>query len=172
MPNKEKHCKSSKERTGDDFEEIVLSAIENPQNQTANFEELRERAIKDEKGSGEKIVFNNRKYKLIFKIKWDKSKFFFSYSSTALDKMSNEKKKRVLGVDDPHNHRPQRHLHSGSFTSSIPTVLIEKLEHPILSLIVNSETEIRRKEWIKRLANELKNSQVNWKRHLSKKVRP
>ena len=44
-----------------DWESIIISAIENPQNQTANFEELREKAIKENKGFGEKIVFENEK---------------------------------------------------------------------------------------------------------------
>lgn len=151
-----------------DWEGIIISVIENPKNQTANFEELKERVIKENKGSGEKIVFENEKYKLILKIKWDKDKFFFLYDSVVIDKRIDKKNKRVLGIDNAHDYR---HLHSGKFTIPNPTSLIEKLEHPRLSLIVNSEIENRKKEWIRRLANELKNSQVNWRKHLGFKTK-
>jgi len=143
-----------------DWRGIVISAIENPQNQTANFEELREKATKENKGFGKKIVFENKKYQLIFKICWDKDKFFFQYNSVVVNKQSNEKNKRISGVDETHGYR---HLHSGEFVTRIPTILIEKLEHPILSLIVNSEIETRKREWIRILTNELKESMMNWK---------
>ena len=145
------------------WESIIISAIENPQNQTANFGELREEAIKENKGSGEKIVFENEKSKLILKIKWDKNKFFFSYDSVVIDKRLDKKNKRVIGVDEAHGYR---HLHSGNFIIPNPCTIIEKIEHPILSLIIKSETEDRKKEWIIRLANELKNSQKNWRKFL------
>ena len=150
----------------DYWERIVISAIENPQDQTANFEELREKVLKENKGSGEKIVFENEKSKLILKIKWDKNKFFFLYNSVVIDKRLNKKNKRVIGVDEAHGYR---HLHSGKFRIPNPMTLIEKLEHPILSLIIKSERGDRKKVWIKKLANELKNSQINWKNHLIRK---
>jgi len=149
-----------------DWGGIVISAIENPQSQIANFEELREDVIKENKGSCEKIIFENEKYKLIFKIKWDKSKIFFKYDSVVIDKTLNKKNKRVLGVDEAHGYR---HLHSDDFVIPNPTTLIEKLEHPLLSLIINSEPENRKKQWVRKLARELKNSQINWRDHLSKK---
>ncbi len=149
-----------------DWEGIIISAINNPQNQTANFEELGKKAIKENKGSGEKIIFENEKYKLILKIKWDKNKFFFLYDSVVVDKRVDKKNKRVIGVDEAHGYR---HLHSGNFVIPNPCTLIEKIEHPILSLIINSETESRKNEWIIKLANELKNSQVNWRKHLENK---
>ena len=145
-----------------DFESWVISAVENPQNQIANFDELREKAISEDKYSNKKIVHENNKIRTIVKIKWDKNKFFFSYELVVLDKLSNEKNKRILGTDDAHFHNPHRHLHSGNFVIPNPETLLEKIEHPILSLIINSESEERKKEWIKKLANELKDSQVNW----------
>jgi len=145
-----------------DWKNIIISAIKNPQDQTANFEELSEKAIKENKGFGEKIFYENDKVKAISKIRWDKNKFFFSYESVVIDKISNKKNKRVLGTDDADNHRPHRHLHSGNFVIPNPETLIEKIEHPILSLIITSETEERKSEWINKLANELKDSQINW----------
>lgn len=146
------------------WESIILSAIKNPQKQTTNFEELNQKAVRDSKGSGEKIVFENEKYKLILKTKWDKSKFFFLYDSVVIDKRSDKKNKRIIGVDEAHGFR---HIHSGNFVIPNPTTLIEKLEHPLLSLIIRSETEERRKEWIRRLAIELKNSQINLGKYLN-----
>lgn len=148
------------------WEEIIISAIENPQNQTANFGELKEKVINENKGFAEKIVFENEKYKLILKIQWDKSKFFFLYDSVVIDKRLDKKNKRIMGVDEAHGNR---HLHSGNFTTPNPETLLEKIEHPLLSLIVKSETEERKKNWIIKLANELKNSQINWRGYLSKK---
>ena len=150
-----------------DWGSIIISAIKNPQNQTANFEELREKAIKEDKGSGEKIFYENDKVKVIIKIKWDKNKFFFSYTSKVWDKISKE---MVLRTDESHNHNPpHRHLHSGGFIIPNPKTLREKIEHPILSLIINSETEERKSKWIDKLANELKDSQINWVKHTFKK---
>jgi hypothetical protein len=144
-----------------DWESIVISAIENPQNQTANFEELKDLAIGEiAYFSKDKIIYETEKVKLMLRIGWDKNKFFFRYESVVIDKRSN---KRVLGVDEAHGNR---HLHSGKFIIPNPTTLIEKLEHPILSLIIRSEPENRKKEWIRRLANELKNSQINWRNYL------
>lgn len=143
------------------WEEIIMSAIENPQNQTANFEELREKAINENHYfSKYKVIFENDKAKLMLKIGWDKNKFFFLYESVVIDKRTNE---RVLGVDDAHGYR---HLHSGEFITPNPTTLIEKLEHPLLSLIIKSETEERKKKWLIKLAKELKNSQKNWRKNL------
>ena len=149
-----------------DWESIIISAIENPQNQTANFEGLREKAIKEDKGFGEKIVFENEKYKLILKIKWDKSKFFFLYESVVIDKRGDKKNKRVLGVDEAHGYR---HLHSGSFVIPNPETLIEKIEHPVFSLIINSEEKERKIKWINKLANELKESQIKWRDYIFKR---
>lgn len=148
------------------WEEIIISAIENPQNQTANFEELKEKVIKENKGSAEKIVFENEKHKLILKIQWDKSKFFFLYDSAVIDKRLDKKNKRIMGVDETHGYR---HLHSGNFMIPNPETLLEKIEHPMLSLIVKFETENRKREWIRRLASELKNSQIKWRKYLNKK---
>ena len=147
-----------------DWESIIISAIENPQNQTANFEELKEKAIKENKGKGEKIVFEDGKYKLILKIKWNKNKFFFLYDSVVIDKRSDKKDKRAIGVDEAHGYR---HIHSGNFVIPNPCTLIEKIEHPILSLIINSEEEERKNKWVRKLANELKDSQINWRKYLN-----
>lgn len=147
------------------WEDIVISAINNPQNQTANFEGLNGIATKkDRHFSKDKVIFENEKYKLIFKIGWDKSKFFFQYEHIVINKKSNEENKRVLGIDEAHGEG--RHLHSGKFIIPNPETLIEKIEHPILSLIIKSETETRKREWIRRLADELKESQIIWRRHL------
>lgn len=150
------------------WESIIISAIGNPQNQTANFEDLRERAIKENNGSGEKIVFENEKTKLILKIKWDKDKFFFLYDSVVIDKRLDKKNKRVIGVDEAHGYR---HLHSGNFVIPNPCTIIEKIEHPILSLIINSEEKERKNKWITKLADELKRSQIIWREHLGFKTK-
>lgn len=50
------------------FEAIIISAVKNPQKQIVNFDELKEKAIKENKGAGEKIIFENEKFKLIFRI--------------------------------------------------------------------------------------------------------
>ena len=140
------------------WEEIVISAINNPNVKTKDFEELKEKATLENRYFEEdKVIFENEKYKLIFKIGWDKSKFFFLYESVVVDKITH---KRVLGIDEAHGYR---HIHSGFFLIPNPETLIEKLEHQILSFIIKSETGDRRKEWIRRLANELKNSQKIWR---------
>jgi len=169
MEREETMEKLISEREKIDWRSIISSAIKNPQNQIANFEELKEKAIKVNKGSEEKIIFENEKVKLIFKIRWDKDKFFFSYENTVVNKMSNEKNKRVIGTNDAHNHNSYRHLPSGDFIIPNPETLLEKIEHPILSLIINSEIQERKAEWINRLAEELKDSQINWVKYTFKK---
>lgn len=153
------------EREKMDWKSTIISAIKNPQNQTANFEELREEAIKENKGFGEKIVFENQKVKLICKIRWDKNKLLFLYEDLVIDKRLDKKNKRIIGVDEAHGYR---HLHSGDFVIPNPETLLEKIEHPILSLIINSETEERKSKWINKLANELKDSQINWVKYIFK----
>ena len=90
-----------------DWQGIVISAIENPQRQTTNFEELNNAAINNDRYfSEDKIIFENEKYRLLFRIGWDKRKFFFLYESIVIDKIYN---KRVAGVDEAHGYR---HIHS------------------------------------------------------------
>lgn len=147
-----------------DWEDIVISAIENPNTKNKEFEELGDLAINEcNYFSSDKIIYENDKVKFMLRMGWDKSKFFFLYESVVIDKQSG---KRVIGVDEAHGNR---HIHSGKFIIPNPTTLIEKLEHPVLSLIVKSESESRKKEWIKKLANELKNSQINWRLKLLRK---
>lgn len=144
--------------------EIVISAIENP-NFSIPFsskilEEFKDKAVNENKYfEKNKIIFENEKYKLIFKVGWDKSKFFFQYESVVINKKTGE---RILGVDEA-KHRQYRHIHSGNFVIPNPESLMEKLEHPILSLIIKSETEDRRNEWVRRLSNDLKNSHEIWR---------
>ena len=78
----------------------------------------------------------------------------------------DKKNKRVLGVDEAHGYR---HLHSGNFVIPNPETLLEKIEHPILSLIIHSEEKERKNKWITNLANELKNSQIKWREYIFKK---
>ncbi|MEX0932754.1 MAG: hypothetical protein WDZ77_01495 [Candidatus Pacearchaeota archaeon] len=145
-----------------DWEGIIISAIENPKSfDFCGFKELKEKSIEEEKHFKEKTVFENSNYKLIFKIGWDKRKFFFLYEHKIINKNSGEV---IARVDESHGlHRPHRHIHSGEFVIFNPEALVEKLEHPIISLIINSESEERKKEWIFQLANELKFSQKNWR---------
>ena len=155
-----------------DWEGIVISAIENPNFSipfsSGIFEDLRDKATRESRHfEKNKITFENEKYKWIFKIGWDKSKFFFQYEHVVINKKSDEENKRIFGVDEAHGGG--RHLHSGKFVIPNPETLIEKIEHPILSLIIKSETESRRSEWIRILANELKSSLENWRRYLGVK---
>jgi len=152
-----------------DWGSIVISAIENPNIKSKDFDELRENAIKQDKYLSEKIFYETNKLKAIKKIKWDKKKFFFSYESAVIDKKTG---KRVLGIDDADGHRLHRHMHNERLVSQIPPLLIEKLEHPILSLIIKSETEDRKMEWVRRLSNELKDSQKYWRKSLQNKRVP
>ena len=147
-----------------DWKAIIISAIENPNLNTKDFDELREKTLKENHYfSKNKVIYENNKVKFMVSIGWDKSKFFFLYESVVIDKQTN---KRVLGVDEAHGYR---HLHSDKFTSPNPETILSKIEHPILSLIIKSETNDRKKKWIERLANELKISQQIWRKFLENK---
>jgi len=63
------------EREKIDWEIIIISAIKNPQNQIANFEELKEKAIKENKGSedliGEDFELSKQNAEIDFKVNYD-----------------------------------------------------------------------------------------------------